>query len=70
MKQINLEELSDIELLEIVDEYQKGIFSETTIIRKIAKQYFGGDSLVQLVAVSSVLLPIIAERMKSLIQNN
>jgi len=63
-KEIVLENLCDNELLSIVDELQQSGFSEDSIIRKLAIQFFGGDSLVQLMSVSSKVLPVVAERLK------
>lgn len=60
-----LEELSDAELLKIVDECQKADWEDDSIVRTLAKQFFGGDSLPQMMFVSLKLLPIVAERMKS-----
>lgn len=64
MDSIILEELSDSELLSIADECQKDTWDENNIVRILAKQYFGGDSLTQMMLVSFKLLPVIAERMK------
>lgn len=61
---INLERLSDSELLEIVDELQKETFSDNSIARKLAIQFFGGDSLPQILSVGIKVLPIVANRMK------
>lgn len=62
---IILEDLSDLELLNIVDECQKDSFDENSIVRILSKQYFGGDSLTQMIFVVNKLLPIVAERMKN-----
>ena len=59
-----LEELSDAELLKIVDECQKEGWGDDSIVRTLAKQFFGGDSLTQMIFVSLKVLPIVAERMR------
>lgn len=59
-----LEELSDAELLEIVDECQKDGWGDNSIVRTLAKQFFGGDSLTQMMFVSLKVLPVVAERMR------
>ena len=66
MEKIVLEELSDNELLEIIDELQKENFADDSIVRKIAFQFFGGGTtIIQLISVANLLLPIVAERMKN-----
>ena len=59
-----LEELSDAELLQIVDECQKDGWEDNSIVRTLAKQFFGGDSLTQMMFVSLKFLPVVAERMR------
>jgi len=59
-----LEELNDAELLEIVNDLQGETLAESSIVRQLAKQYFGGDSLTQMMFVALKVLPIVAERMK------
>ena len=59
-----VENLNDAELLAIVDECQKDSWDENSIIRTLSKQYFGGDSLTQMMFVANKLLPIVAERMR------
>lgn len=63
-KTIILEDLSDAELLMIADECQNETFDDGSLIRILAKQFFGGDSLVQIMAVSAKVLPVVAQRMK------
>lgn len=63
-EKINLEELSDVKLLEIVDELQKGSFEENSIVRILSEQIFGGDSLTQILSLPAIILPIVADRMK------
>lgn len=63
-KEIKIEELSDAELLAIVDEFQKEIIDNDSIIRKLSKQYFGGETVTQMMFVAYKILPIVAERMK------
>lgn len=62
---IILENLSDKELLDIVDELQKETFEENSVARKLAKQFFETDSIISIGFLSSKLLPIVAERMKA-----
>lgn len=59
-----LEELNDAELLEIVNDLQGETLAESSIVRQLARQYFGGDSLTQMMFVALKVLPIVAERMK------
>lgn len=59
-----LEELSDSELLEIVNDLHGEAFAESSIVRQLAKQYFDGDSITQLMFVGLKVLPVVAERMK------
>ena len=61
---IILEELSNAELLQIVDEFQKEVWEDDSIVRTLAKQFFGGDSLTQIMFVPLKVLPVIAERVK------
>jgi hypothetical protein len=59
-----VENLNDTDLLAIVDECQKDSWDENSIIRVLSKQYFGGDSLTQMMLVANKILPIVAERMR------
>lgn len=59
-----VENLNDTDLLAIVDECQKDSWDENSIIRVLSKQYFGGDSLIQMMFVANKILPIVAERMR------
>lgn len=59
-----VENLNDTDLLAIVDECQKDSWDENSIIRVLSKQYFGGDSLTQMMCVANKILPIVAERMR------
>ena len=59
-----LENLSDSELIEIANECQNECWEENSIIRVLAKQYFGGDSLTQMMFVSLKVLPVVVERLK------
>ena len=59
-----VENLNDTDLLAIVDECQKDSWDENSIIRVLSKQYFGGDSLTQMMFVANKILPIVAERMR------
>ena len=61
---IIVENLNDTDLLAIVDECQKDSYDENSIIRVLSKQYFGGDSLTQMLFVANKILPIVAERMR------
>lgn len=63
-EEINLNLLSDQELINIVEELQKETFPEDSIVRKLAKQYFNNDSLTNILFVGVKILPIITERMK------
>ena len=63
-KGFDLEYFSDKELLEACDLCYGEFFPEDSIIRKIAIHYFGGDSLLQCVSVASLLLPVVAARLK------
>lgn len=59
-----IENLNDTDLLAIVDECKKDSWDENSIIRVLSKQYFGGDSLTQMMFVANKILPIVAERMR------
>lgn len=61
---INLNELSDQDLLDLVQELNQETFEEDSRLRILAVQYFGTESLLHILAVGSKLLPVIAERMK------
>jgi hypothetical protein len=52
------------ELLSIVDECQQEYFDDNSIVRKLAIQFFGNQSLICLLLVSAKLLPILAQRLK------
>ncbi len=59
-----LENLSDAELLKIADELQNDTVANDSVIRILAKQYFGGDSLTQIIFVSMKILPVICDRLR------
>ena len=61
---IIVEHLNDEDLLAIVDECQKDTWDQNSIIRDLAKQYFGDDSLLKMILVANKILPIVAERMR------
>lgn len=61
---IILEDLSDEQLLKIVEELQQNSWEENSIIRTLSKQFFGGDSLTHMLLVSYKLLPVVTERFK------
>ncbi len=60
---IDLVNSPDELLVIVVRELQKDTWEENSIVRRLAKQYFGGDSLVQILAVANKVLPIITNRM-------
>ena len=64
-KKINLDELSDLELIKIARELQNETFDDDSIIRKLTIQFFGGDSVTQMMFLALKLLPIITDRMSS-----
>ena len=59
-----LENLSDAELIEIANECQNEHWEDDSIIRRLAKQFYGGDSLTQIMFVALKVLPVITERLK------
>lgn len=62
---IDINLLTDTQLVEMVNELNLNeSFTDDSILRKLAKQHFGGDSLVQIIALSNVILPIVTERMR------
>ena len=61
---MKIEDLSNDELLEIVDELKNESFPEDSRIRVLAKQVFGDDSLLHISYLGSYLLPIVATRLK------
>lgn len=63
-KEIKLNTLSDWELLCIVEELQGEYFDENSVIRRLAIQFFGDDSLTNMLFVGLKVLPVVAERMK------
>ncbi len=67
-KPIILEDLSDAELLQIAKECQNVHFDDDSIIRVLAKQFFGGDSLVQLISVGLKVLPVVSKRLEQHLQ--
>jgi len=64
LKSVILENLSDTELIDIANEFQKESWKEDSIVRVLAKQYFGGDSLAQIMLVPIKILPFITDRLK------
>ena len=65
MEAIDFNTLSDNELLHIVGECDKDYFDDDSIVRHLAIQFFGGDSITQCLLVSVKLLPIVADRMRT-----
>lgn len=61
---IVLENLTDHELLKIANDLQSANIGESGLLKRLAKQFFGGESLMQILFVAHILLPVIAERMK------
>jgi hypothetical protein len=59
-----IKNLSDSELISVAEELQNETFSENSIVRKLAKKYFGNDAILQMLLVSTKLLPVITERFK------
>ena len=59
----DLENSPDELLIIVARELQKDAWEEDSIVRTLAKQYFGGDSLTQIMFVAYKVLPIIANRM-------
>lgn len=64
--QIDVDLLSNEELLAIVDELQNITFEKDSIVRVLAKQYFGSDSLPKIVLLPYKLLPIVSKRLKEM----
>lgn len=64
--QIDVDLLSNEELLAIVDELQNTTFEKDSIVRVLAKQYFGSDSLPKIVLLPYKLLPIVSKRLKEM----
>ncbi len=70
MELIDVNKLTNEELISISEELQQETFSEDSIIRKLSTQYFGSSSWVEMISVAAVILPIMAKRFKSLIQKS
>ncbi len=60
----HLENLTDQELIDIVDALDNITHSENSIIRKLAIDYFGSDSSLNRVMLALPLAQTLAERMK------
>ena len=60
---IDLENSPDELLIIVARELQQETWKEDSIVRTLAKQYFGGDSLTQIMFVAHKVLPIVANRM-------
>ena len=64
-EKILLEEFSDQELLNLVEELSGETFAEDSLPRKLSVQLFGeGESLVKLVGVSHFVLKEMSKRFK------
>ena len=64
-EKIDINQFTDTQLVDLVSElHLNESFTDDSILRKLAKQHFGGDSLVQIIALSNVILPIVTERMR------
>ena len=63
--EIKVEELSDTELLSLVEDIDSRYVSEDALLRKLALQYFGSDNTMNFIRVGMLILPIIAERMRN-----
>jgi hypothetical protein len=63
-REIVLEELSDEQLLHIVDELQKSEWEEDSIIRKLSAQFYGKSDLLCIAMLPHKILPEVAKRMK------
>lgn len=58
------DQFSDIELYELSMDLQQSHIPENSKLRKCSKDIFGGDSLVQIIALGVKLSKTLAERMK------
>ena len=61
---IDIENLSDEELLFLVEEIDSLHVAEDSLLRKVASQYFGSNNTMDFIRVGMLILPIIAKRMK------
>lgn len=61
---IVLEDLSDEELLSLVNDINLSIVPSDSLLRTIALQKFGTENTMSFIQVGMLILPIIAERMK------
>jgi hypothetical protein len=48
----------------ILDELSQATLKEDATVRLLAKQFFGDDSVLQIIAVGNILLPVVADRMR------
>jgi len=60
---IDLENSPDELLIIVARELQQDTWAEDSIVRTLAKQYFGSDSLTHIMFVANKVLPIVANRM-------
>lgn len=63
-KEIVLEKLSDKELLAIVEELQKQYLEDDSIVRVLAKQFYGCDNSTMRMLVPVKVLPVVADRLR------
>lgn len=61
---MTLESYTDLELISISEECLKTTWDSDSIIRTLAKEYFGNDSLISIMGLGLKVLPVIAERLK------
>lgn len=67
---ILLESLTNSQLLEIVDALQEDYWEEDSIIRILAEQFYGGNSVTQMLFVANKVLPVIADRLTASINHS
>lgn len=63
MGEIDITKFCDVELIKLATELRNSGFSEDSMVRKLAKQYFNNDSAICLQMVAIIVLPVITERL-------
>lgn len=58
---MNIENLSDYELVEFVNDFQKTVIDENSIVRKVTKQYYKTDMALE---ISLVAIKVLFEMSK------
>lgn len=63
-KLIDIEKMSDEELIKVVNDLQQPFIPEDSIVRKLCIQYYGKDNVEKFILLQMKLLPIVAGRLE------